>query len=119
MSSINLFIDLIISIPICILYLLFIYRVLDILTDNIKAEERIKKYIIMSFVIAIVTILIAIYIFGNKKIKNRSVKFGLLIGSVFLIINSLYNNWDNLQQDTKLFIFGGMFAAGIALTYLK
>lgn len=119
MSATNLFMDGIIAIPICILYLLFVYRVLDILTENIKAEERIKKYIVMSFVISIVTILIAIYVFGNKKIKNRSVKFGLIIGALFLIINSLYNNWDNLQQDTKLFIFGGLFAFGIALSYFR
>jgi hypothetical protein len=119
MSATNLFMDGIIAIPICILYLLFIYRVLDILTENIKAEERIKKYISISFVIGIVTILIAIYVFGNKKIKNRSVKFGLIVGALFLITNSLYNNWDNLQQDTKLFIFGGLFAFGIALSYFR
>ena len=119
MSATDLFMDGIIAIPICILYLLFIYRVLDILTENIKAEERIKKYIVMSFVISIVTILIAIYVFGNKKIKNRSVKLGLIVGALFLIINSLYNNWDNLQQDTKLLIFGGLFAFGIALSYFR
>ena len=119
MSATNLFMDGIIAIPICILYLLFIYRVLDVLTENIKAEERIKKYIVMSFVISIVTILIAVYVFGNKKIKNRSVKFGLIIGAIFLIINSLYNNWNNLQQDAKLFIFGGLFIFGISLTYFR
>ena len=119
MSATDLFMDGIIAIPICVLYLLFIYRVLDILTENIKAEERIKKYIVMSFVISIVTILIAVYVFGNKKIKNRSVKFGLIIGALFLIINSLYNNWDNLQQDTKLFIFGGLFILGIASSYFR
>lgn len=119
MSKTNLFMDCIIAIPICLLYLLFIYHILDILTENIKADERIKKYIVMSFVISIVTILIAIYVFGNKKIKNRSVKYGLIVGAVFLIINSLYNNWNNLKQDTKVFIFGGLFASGIMLTYFR
>lgn len=119
MSATNLFIDGIIAIPICILYLLFVYRVLDILTENITAEERIKKYIVISFIISIVTTLIAVYIFGNKRIQNRPVKLGLIIGALFLTINSLYNNWDNLQQDTKLFIFGSLFVFGIILSYFR
>jgi hypothetical protein len=119
MSVGSLFKDGIIAIPICILYLLFVNRVIDIFTENIKAEERIKKHIIITFIIGIVSILIAIYVFGNKKIKNRAVKFGLIIGAFILIINSLYNNWDNLEHDAKLFIIGAVFVLGIGLSYFR
>jgi undecaprenyl pyrophosphate phosphatase UppP len=119
MSATKLFKDILISVPILILYLLFVHRILEIFTENTKAEDRIKKYIIMSFVIGIVSILIGIYIFGSKKLNNRPVKFGFIFGALILVINSLYNNWENLEKDVKLFIIGGVFVLGIALSYFR
>jgi hypothetical protein len=119
MSSTSLFKDILVAIPVTILYLLFVHRMTELLTENIKAEERIKKHIIISFIIGIVSILIAIYIFGSKHIKNRAVKIGLIIGALLTIINSLYNNWESLEQDIKLFIVGGLFVGLITLTYFR
>ncbi len=119
MSAGSLFKDGLIAIPICILYLLFVNRILDIFTENITAEERIKKHIIMSFVIGIVSIIIGIYIFGSKKLKNNSVRFALIIGAIILIGNSMYNNWDSLDHDAKLFIIGTFFVLGVGLSYFK
>ena len=43
MSSTSLFKDILVAIPVTILYLLFVHRMTELLTENIKAEERIKK----------------------------------------------------------------------------
>jgi uncharacterized membrane protein YeaQ/YmgE (transglycosylase-associated protein family) len=109
--------DSLIAIPITCIYLLFVHRVIELLTENLLADEKFKKNIILSFVIGIVGILLGIYVFGKTKVANRSVKFALVLGSIIMIIYSLYNNWEHLQSDSKLFIIGGVFALTIGTSY--
>ena len=111
--------DCVIAIPITVLYLLFVNKIIEVLTENKLAEERIKKNIIYSFVIGLLGIVIGIYIFGRTQVKNRPVKISLVFGSLVLIIYSLYNNWNSLQSDSKLFIIGAIFMALIAISYFR
>jgi hypothetical protein len=110
--------DIFISVPITLIYLLFINKLLELFTENMMAEERFKRHIIYSFIIGIVSIVIGIYIFGNTGLRNRSVKFAFILGSILLILYSLYNNWGSLQTDSKLLIIGSVFALTIAISYV-
>lgn len=109
--------DIFISVPITLIYLLFINKLIEVFTENMMAEERFKRHIIYSFVIGIIAIVIGIYIFGNTGLKNRPVKFALILGSILLILYSLYNNWQSLLTDSKLLIIGGLFAITVAISY--
>jgi hypothetical protein len=110
--------DSLISIPISIIYIYFVHRIIELLTENSMAEAKTKKHIIYSFIIGICGILIGIYIFGRSKIANRPVKFALVLSSFLLMIYSLYSNWELLQSDTKLIIVGIFLVAVISASYL-
>ena len=45
------------------------------------------------------------------------VKYALSLGSTIIIINTLANNWELLEKDTKTFMVGGFLLAIIILSY--
>ena len=110
--------DSLIAIPISLIYIYFVHRIIELLTENSMAEAKTKKHIIYSFVIGICGILIGIYIFGRSKIANRPVKFALVSSSFLLMCYSLYSNWELLLSDTKLIIVGIFLVAVISASYL-
>jgi hypothetical protein len=110
--------DSFIAIPISLIYIYFVHRIIELLTENSMLEEKTKKHIIYSFVIGICGILIGIYIFGRSKISNRPVKFALVASSFLLMCYSLYSNWELLKSDTKLIIVGIFLVAVISASYL-
>ena len=118
-KSTKLFKDVLIAVPITIIYLLFINKIIDTLTHDMVAEERIKRTILISLIIGIVAIVIGIYVFGSSKLYNRPVKFSLVGGSTLLILYTLYYNWAHLQGDAKLFMLGGLFVVSIIWSYIK
>ena len=119
MSKKSLVFDSLMSLPILLLYLLFINKLIEILVSTLDAKDKIKKHLLYSFVIGVCGIVLAIYIFDNSGIKNRSVKIALSIGSAIIIINSFIINWDQLDQDVKLFMLGGILVLTVLFTYLK
>ena len=114
----NLFIDILIAIPITALIILFIKKLTDIATGEIPAEEKKKKNIIISFIAGLVCILIGWKVFYESKLKNRPVMISLFVARTFLIVNSLFINWDGLTNDTKLFMIGVVLVGMIIVSYL-
>ena len=113
-----LVINILLSIPIAGLFILFINKLIEILTIDLKAEDKIKKTLLISFIIGIIGILIGWFIFYKSKVKNMGVMLGLFLGSLYLMINSLLINWNKLSNDSKLFMIGSIFVALIVISYL-
>jgi len=111
-------IDVLIAIPITILFVLFITKFIEIITNEDKAEDKIKKNLIISFIIGIIGILCAWFIFYKSKVKNRSVMISLILGSLYLIGNSLFLNWNKLSNDSKLFMIGSVLVGLIVISYV-
>ena len=107
-KSKSVILNVLLAIPIGLLFILFVNKLIEILTHDTVAEARIKKNLIIAFIIGIIGILIAWFIFYKSKVKNIGVMLGLMLGSIYLMINSLILNWDKLSNDTKLFMIGAV-----------
>lgn len=119
MSNKKLVKDILISIPVGILYVYFINKVNEMLIhEEDDFNDKIKKTIVFSFIAAICGYVLAIYVFNEKKsLANRMVKYALTLGSTIIIINTLSNNWELLEKDTKTFMVGGFLLAIILISY--
>ena len=110
--------DFLMSIPIFLFYILFIKKLSESLTTSLVVEERNRKTLVISFVSAIIGIILALYVFNrDNQFENRSIKYALIIGSIYLMVNSLLFNWDNIQSDSKLFMIGIVLAILIISSY--
>ena len=117
MKGKKLAIDLLISIPIIILFLLFIYKLIEILTMKEKPDDKVKKTLILAFIFGILSLAIGFYVFGKSGLKNRPVKFGLIVGSLILLFQTLITNWDKLQHDIRLMFIGVVLGLTIFVSY--
>jgi len=117
MKGKNLGLDLLIAIPITFIYLLFIYKLIEILTIKDKPESKVKKTLILAFIFGIISLVLGYYVFGKSGVKNRPVKISLIIGAIILIFQSLITNWDKLQHDVRLMFIGIVLAVLIFASY--
>ncbi len=117
MSNKKLVRDILIAVPIGILYILFINKLNEIVTNDLEYAEKIKKSIMINFVASIVGFILAYKVFGNEKLYNRIIKYALIFGSTLIFINALLYNWPELETDTKAIIFGITLVISILITY--
>ncbi len=109
--------DLLISVPISLLYVFFINKIIQVLTSESEFEEKIKKKISISFVAIIVGYVLAIKVFSHGKMKNRIIKYSLMIGTTLILINSVVYNWPQLKNDTKTFVVGALLLLFFIYSY--
>ena len=109
--------DLLLSIPVSLLYVFFINKIINILTSDTEYEKKIKKKISMSFVIVIIGYALAFKVFNSGKLKNRIIKYSLIFGTTFILINSILYNWPELKNDTKTFIVGTLLLLLFIMSY--
>lgn len=100
----NIFLSIIIGI---ILYLI----ICQIIKLNIE-EFNIQESILIMYFFSIFTL------FLYYKIERNEIKNGLLLTSLFLIFNSLFANWNNMSNKTKLILLTVNFCLIIAYIYL-
>ena len=117
MSNKKLVRDILISIPISILYIFFIQKLIELLNKDLIYEEKIKRTIAISFVAVIVGFVIAFKLFNYKKTYNRIAKYSLIFGSSFIFLNSILYQWPQLASDTKLIIIGIGLVCALLLSY--
>jgi len=109
--------DLLISIPISLLYVFFINKIIQVLTSESEFDEKIKKKISISFVAIIVGYVLAIKVFSHGKMKNRIIKYSLMIGTTLILINTIVYNWPQLKNDTKTFVIGALLLLFFMYSY--
>ncbi len=100
----NIFLSIIIGI---ILYLI----ICQIIKLNIE-EFNVQESILIMYFFSIFTL------FLYYKIERNEIKNGLLLTSLFLIFNSLFANWNNMSNKTKLILLTFNFCLIIIYTYL-
>lgn len=109
--------DIILGIIVGFLFYLLSFKLIDSIFENEKPADKIQKSVISLYIIAIIGITISNTVFtNNPKLKNDMMKYGIIIGSVGLLYNSLILNWDNLDNNNKLLLLGLNF--GIILWYI-
>ena len=117
MSNKKIVRDVLISIPISILYIFFIQKLIELLNNDLIYEDKIKRTIAISFVAVIVGFVVAFKIFNYKKTYNRIGKYSLICGSTFIFLNSILYQWPHLANDTKLIVIGISLCSALVLSY--
>ena len=100
--------DYLFAIPIGIIYSILANNISNYLFE--ENENKFQMIMISIFLFSLLGIAVALTIFTkDKKLKNNSIKYGLLFGSSLLLLSSLYVNWDNLESSTKTVIISILF----------
>lgn len=101
----KLFFDLLIAIPIGILYNLMVLKFGEISNANVPYKLKMQRNLLLAFGSAALAFFLAQFIFDEtKQFGNRAVKYGLWIGMCILLIHVMMYNWHVLENDTKLII---------------
>lgn len=102
----NTVIDIILSIPIAVLYQISINQLGTMLIINSDNNKRIQKLLLYSFIIFIVSLILVNKIFTDGTIfENKAIKYGLIFGACLAMLNNLLSNWHLFDNDVKLFIY--------------
>ena len=109
--------DILLSIPVSLLYVFFINKIISILTSDTEYENKIKKAISISFIIVIIGYTLAFKVFNSGKLENRLIKYSLIFGTTLILMNSILYNWPELNNDTKTFIVGSLLLLLFVLSY--
>ena len=98
--------DILLAIPIGIIYNIIAYQISDIVNNNLIYEDKIQRNLIFNFFAGLIAICIGHYIFKkNKKLRNRSIRLGLYFGAIILFFNLLVYNWNLMSAIVKIIIF--------------
>ena len=111
-------INVLFSIPLaCLIFFLtekFIFK----LTENDAYADKIQKSFIVGFVLGLLFIIFALTIFNEESnMNNKALKYALYGAGAFLILNSVFFNWDDLDEGTKIIILATMALGIIIYTY--
>lgn len=109
--------DVLLSIPLGLLYVFFINKLLELLTSDTVYEDKIRKNIAMSFVIVIIGLVLSLKVFASGRLENRIIKYTLIFGNIIILINSILYHWPQLQTDTKALFVGILLLLGFVLSY--
>lgn len=108
--------DIIFSIPIGIIYSIFIQKLSEVIFTDLPYNDKCQKSASLIFFAGIIGLVLAQTIFTyNKTFQNKIVKHGLVIGGVILILYSIINYWNKMTDEIKLIIAG--IALGSLLWY--
>lgn len=114
----KVFRDLLIAIPIGIIYNIISHKSAEIFTNNLSYDDKEEQQLIISFGSGVFALLMGYFVFGlNNKYKNRIVRYGLYVGAFLLLLHSIMYNWHNLKNDTKLIIMTLALVALISYIY--
>jgi len=112
------FIDVLLSIPIGVLYDLIIQKGIDMVVMDMEYDEKIQKSLIIAFIGSVVGYILALSVFDyGSQYENRAVKYGMFFGATLLMLNSIIFNWTVLSNDTKLILMGFVFVFMVAMAY--
>jgi hypothetical protein len=95
--------DLILAVPIGIIYNMIIHELSVILNDNFSYKDKIQRNLLMIFGGGLLGFVLAIFFLSNSN-QNIAIKYGLYLGSSLLLFHSVINNWQVMHNDTRIII---------------
>jgi hypothetical protein len=112
--------NIILGIIIGFLYYLLIFKISDSIYADENPTDRIQKSVLTIYVVSILSIYASNTILSkSNEFKNNMLKYGIIIGSLSLLYNSLILNWDNLNDSNKIVLLGLNFGLVIWYIYSK
>jgi hypothetical protein len=95
----SLITNIIIAIPIGLLYNLIVHKLCETLNVGTSYSRKLQNNLIIIISFSIIGFVIA---YHSKK--NKSLKYGLYFGSLLLFLHSFVYNWYSMSNDTKVII---------------
>lgn len=101
----KIFTDLLISIPVGVVYNMTIHKTAEIFNSDIDYNNKVQRDLIVTFGGGMLGLIIANFVFCDTcQYKNKPIKYGLVFGTFLLFIHTLFYNWKRLANDTKYVI---------------
>jgi hypothetical protein len=108
--------DLLLSVPLAIIYCVFILKLTDVMYSDLPYNDRWQKSLVTLFIAGVVGIVIARTIFSqNTRTQNKIIRDGLTIGGIILVLYPTLTYWDKMANEGKLVVIG--IALGWILWY--
>jgi len=106
--------DAVIYIPLALIFNLFAHKVTSVLYRDLDYDEKLHRSVVLLFIIGVAAIVIS-----KILLKQKTIKKGMNIGGILLVITSLYANWENMTEEFKLIIFTMMFGTLLYYAHRK
>ena len=106
------------SVPMAfIIYILTEKMIINLTSEN-KFSERVQKSFIIGFIIGLAYIAMGMTIFAeNSNMDNQSLQLAMYGSGAFLVMNSVFFSWDDLDEGTKIIILGISISCLIIYSY--
>lgn len=95
--------DLLLALPIGIIYNMIIHESADILNNKFNYKDKVQRSLIMVFGGGFIGMIITMFVLPHS-IKNTAVRYGLCFGSLLLLFHSIIYNWQIMQNDTRIIV---------------
>lgn len=106
------------SVPLAIIIYMFTEKSIIATTSENKFNDRVQKSFILSFIVGLVYIVLGMTVFDEKSnMENKPIQLALYGSGGFMIFNSIFVNWNNLDESTKMIILGIMIASCTLYSY--
>lgn len=106
------------SIPMAIIIYMLTEKLIINLTSENKYNDRIQKSFVIGFIIGLSFIVLGMTIFSeNSNMDNQTVQFAMFEAGIFLVLNSVFFNWNDLDEGTKIIILGISITGLILYSY--
>lgn len=107
-----------ISVPMAIIIYMLTEKMIISLTAENKFHERVQKSFVIGFIIGLVFIALGMTVFDNhSNMDNQSLQLALYGAGAFLVLNSVFFSWDDLDEGTKIIILGISISGLIIYSY--
>lgn len=106
------------SIPMAIIVYMLTAKVIISMSAENKFNERVQKEFILGFIIGLCYIALGMTMLSqNSNMDNHSLRLAMYLSGGFLVLNSVFFSWDDLDEGTKILILGTSITALIIYTY--
>lgn len=110
--------NVIISIPMAIVFYLLTEKIIINVTSDNKYNDRIQKSFIIGFIIGLFFIALGLTAFNEgSNLENQSLRLAMYGAGGFLILNSVIFSWDDLDDGTKMIILALSIVGLIIYSY--
>ena len=96
-----------ISIPLAIIIYMLTEKMIISLTSENKFQERVQRSFVIGFIIGLVFIAMGLTLFNEgSNLDNQTMQLAMYGSGGFLVMNSVFFSWDDLDEGTKIIILG-------------
>lgn len=110
--------NVLLSMPMGVIIYVLTEKLIINLTSENKYNERVQKSFVIGFIMGLVFIAIGLILFGeNSNMDNQSLQLAMYGAGGFLVLNSVFFSWDDLDEGTKIIILSIAMVGMVIYSY--